>query len=270
MPRPFTRRLGLTSFAAHPPSLQSHDFREIRLGKGLSGHGPPPPAGGSVPKHLTAHRGRVPPVFRPRWLGLARAATPKRRGPRTSVAIAPSSVGPGTCPCLAAPKCDRAPACTVSVGLPEPGAAQPGRATCGQARWQLRSSLTTRPRRRLLDPAATLLRSHAVVVAAGGPGASPRTPPGCRRPPLEPKLLPWTVGFRWTCEERPEHAPGSTCSTEVLRVAAGRAEAPPATREASSHWLTTPAVVEPVESAARENHALLRARRSRFRLPPHH
>jgi hypothetical protein len=81
MPRPFTRRLGLTSFAAHPPSLQSHDFREIRLGKGLSGHGPPPPAGGSVPKHLTAHRGRVPPVFRPRWLGLARAATPKRRGP---------------------------------------------------------------------------------------------------------------------------------------------------------------------------------------------
>jgi hypothetical protein len=172
------RSSGLTSFAAHPPSLQSNDFREIRLDKRLTGNE-------ATGRPVAGHRSTSPPAgVRPAGLSTSWARfppgggteVPQPGGPLPALPRAPD-------PRLPSPPGTEVPDC--ADGRVPAGPLDPLRLDCA-GRWagkparRGRCILTARPHQRPLDPVAALLHSRAVVAVTEGHGASLTTPPGCR------------------------------------------------------------------------------------------
>jgi hypothetical protein len=252
----------LTHPVAHPPSLLSDDFREIRvdkrtLGLRVGAAGWPPGAEAPCRPPMVG-----PHVFRPGRPGFGPPAAPKRCG--LPVRCLPS-VG------RRAPASRRSnvPKRAVSTNLPVPAglAVSPLQPSCltvrGASPLAASAVRAARPCRRRLDPAAALLRSRAVVAVTGGQGAGLATPPGCRHlQRAEARLL--VPCYRWASRAAsrlngpgcPRHRGGAgpAAATEVSAAAWTRA-ADSRLRPSSPAWCVTPKNVTP------------RRRRSRSRLP---
>jgi hypothetical protein len=218
-----------TGPVAHPPSLQSDDFREIRVDKRTLGL-----RVAVTGWQLRAEARRRPPVdgphvFRPHGPGFGPAAPPKRR--------------------------DRLVRCPLSRGrrAPRPRRFHPTEVEWSHLRALARRSSANplqpacpddprvappaasdlpaaRPRRRPRDPAAALLCVRTVVAVAGGHAASLATLPGCRRPVTSRSSCRRKPRFRWACGAATFVRSWPAEGTEVSSTLATGAETPVVSR----------------------------------------